>query len=89
MSTSEEIQEVFERDIAEKSKIVASKKNGLLSFLGGLESCSVQELFYKVLDEDDRDLLKLIYAKDIDWQKDDRKLTPEEIIELLMEIADE
>ncbi len=86
MSTHEEIQAVFEWDIAEKSKVIASRKNGILSFFDGLESCSVQEVFYKILDEDDRDLLKRIYEKDEDWQREDKKLTRQEILQLLKEI---
>ena len=85
ISIHEEIMEVYERDIAEKNRIVLNKQ-GIQAFYDA--DLTVKELF-DFISEDDRDLLSRIQAKDKDWQEDDRRLTREEIIELLREIADD
>ena len=83
-STHEEIMETYERDIAEKNRVVLSKQ-GIKAFLDS--DLTIKDLF-DFISEDDRALLGRIRAKDKDWRKDDKRLTKEEIVELLREIAD-
>lgn len=59
ISTDEEIREVFESDIADKTRIVKSK-HGVLPFLDGLESMQIEELLFGLVDEDDLALLARI-----------------------------
>lgn len=59
ISTDEEIREVFESDIAEKTRIVQSKC-GILPFLEGMDSIQIEELLFGLVDEDDRELLARI-----------------------------
>ena len=85
MSTSEEIREIYELEIAEKNRVVLSKQ-GIQAFLD--TGITVKDLF-DFIPAEDRDLLKRIYAKDKDWQADDKRLTMDEIVELLRELADD
>ena len=59
MSSDEEIREVFEQDIAEKSKQVINNQS-ILPFLDGMDGMSIKELYWGVFDEDDRELLQKI-----------------------------
>ena len=69
MSTSEEIQAEFELEIAEKSRVVLSRKGGILHFLES-EGYQTKSLFKgTLLTEDAKELLQKIQDKDVDWQK--------------------
>ena len=64
MSSSEEIQEVFEQDIAEKTRIIGVHK--LLDCLDGFQ---VKDFPENLVSATDRDLLRRIFEKDKDWQQ--------------------
>ena len=66
MSSSEEIQEVFEQEIAEKTRVIGAHK--LLDSLNGFQ---IEEFPDHIISETDRDLLRRIYDKDADWRKED------------------
>ena len=92
MSTSEEIREVFEQDIREKEKIVYNE-HGVLPFLDGMVGVSTQELYWGILDEDDRELLQCILDKDTDRQENEYHQFSDEdkqrFKEIICEIADD
>ena len=68
MSTHEEIMEVYEQDIADKTKRVINE-HGTLPFLDGMEGVSIQSLFWGILDEDDEELLQRVLDGDDDGIK--------------------
>ena len=67
MSTDEEIREVFEQEIEEKSKTVLNKR-GILPFLDGMgvDNLSIQELYWGIIDDDDQELFQRILDGDED-----------------------
>ena len=64
MSTDEEIQEVYEADIREKTKIVLSK-HGIQAFLDK-EGMQIKDLFDGLVTSEDRALLQRILDGDDD-----------------------
>lgn len=67
MSSSEEIRDVYETDIAEKNKIVLSQPRGILYFLES-EGIEIKNLFEGTsLTGDARTLLQRIRDNDKDW----------------------
>ena len=64
MSTSDEIQEVFEADIREKTKIVYNKQ-GIQAFLDK-EGIQIKGLYDGLVTSDDRELLQRILNGDIE-----------------------
>ena len=64
MSSSEEIQEVFEQEIAEKTRIIGVHK--LLDCLDGFQ---IKDFPEDLVSAKDRALLRRIFDKDADWQE--------------------
>ena len=65
MSTEEQIREVFEQDIAEKSKQVINKQS-ILPFLDGLEGMSIQDLYWGILADEDMEFLQSILDAEVE-----------------------
>lgn len=65
MSTSKEIQEVFNDEINKKSQQLFNRA-GIKPFLDGMNSYQIKELYQGILDEDDRALLTRILQQDKD-----------------------
>ena len=67
MSTAEEIRDVFETDIAEKSRVVLSQTGGILHFLES-RGFEIHNLFVGTsLNTDAKELLQRIKDNDSDW----------------------
>ena len=64
LSTSDEIQEVYEQDIREKTKIVYNKQ-GIQAFLDK-EGIQIKGLYDGLVTSDDRELLQRILDGDIE-----------------------